>query len=292
MRFAWLLAVALLLAPSAIQAQEVPPAYQMERSATHSIRDTVSGRTYDLFVRVPPGYADAKNAGRRYPVLYMTDGGYTFLVATGISALGHSQKRLEEYVIVGISNATGEPPADARRRDLTPWVDASLSGVSGGAPAYLDFLVKQAMPAIESAYRIDPARRTLVGQSYGSLFGLWVLFTQPQHFSSYILTSPSIWYADHALWKLEADYAKSHKDLKARLYMTTGSFETVKPGSKDPRYNRENDMVGDQQEMARRLRARKYPGLQVVTDVSPGTFHETTFPVGLVQGLQWLYPAK
>ncbi len=292
MRLPWLLAAALLLAPPTIQAQDAPPAYQMERSATHSIRDTVSGRTYELFVRVPPGYAEPKNAGKRYPVLYMTDGGYTFLVATGISALGHSQKRLEEFIIVGIANAKGEPPADARRRDLTPWVDTSLSGVSGGAAAYLDFLVKQALPVIEGAYRIDPTRRTLVGQSYGSLFGLWVLFTQPQHFSSYILTSPSIWYADHALWRLETDYAKTHKDLKARLYMMTGSFETVKPGSKDSRYNRENDMVGDQQEMAKRLRARKYPGLQVISDVSAGTFHETTFPVGLIQGLQWLYPVK
>ncbi len=230
-----------------------------------------------------------KNAGRRYGVLYLTDGDYTFQVASGITRLAHNLKRLEEFILVGLPTAKGEDGMNSRRRDLTPWTDPDLSGVSGGAPTYLDFLVKQAMPLVEKTYRIDPARRTLVGQSYGGLFGLWVLFTQPQHFSSYILTSPSIWYKDYALRGLEADYAKAHKDLKAKVYMATGSFEAAKPG--DKRYNQSRDMVADQQDMARRLRARKYPGLQVLSEVSQGTYHETTFPVGLIQGLQWLYPA-
>ncbi|MFV3131803.1 alpha/beta hydrolase [Niveispirillum sp. KHB5.9] len=286
MRLPWFLAVALLFAAPAAPAEDAPPAYQMERSTVHTLHAKM-GRTFDLYVRVPPGYTDPKNAGKRYPVLYMTDGGYTFPTAAGISALGHSQKRLAEFIIVGIANATGEPPADARRRDLTPWASDSQPG-SGGAPAYLDFLVTEAMPVIEKTYRIDPARRTLVGQSYGGLFGLWVLFTEAQHFSSYILTSPSIWFKDYALVKLEGDFAKSNKDLKARLYMTTGQFEAAKPG--DARYNKNRDMVADQQEMAKRLRSRKYPGLRVMSDVSQGTYHETTFPVGLIQGLQWLYP--
>lgn len=289
MRSVWILAAALLFTPPVVRAQEAPPAYQVERTSVHTVTSAANGRTYDLYVKLPPSYADPKNAGKRYGVLYLTDGDYTFQVASGVTRLAHNLKRLEEFILVGLPNAKGEDGMDARRRDLTPWVDQSLSGVSGGAPAYLDFLVKEAMPLVEKTYRIDSARRTLVGQSYGALFGLWVLFTQPQHFSSYILTSPSIWYKDYALRTLEADYAKTHKDLKARVYMITGSFEAARPG--DSRYNRTRDMVADQQDMARRLRARKYPGLQVMSEVSQGTFHETTFPVGLIQGLQWLYPA-
>lgn len=289
MRFAWLLAVALLFTVQGAHAQESLPAYQVERTSVHTVTSAQNGRTYDLYVKLPPGYADPKNAGRRYGVLYLTDGDYTFQVASGITRLAHSQKRLEEFILVGLPTAKGENGMESRRRDLTPWTDPDLPSASGGAAAYLDFLVKEAMPLVEKTYRIDPARRTLVGQSYGGLFGLWVLFTQPQHFSSYILTSPSIWYKDYALRTLEADYAKGHKDLRARVYMTTGSFEAAKPG--DKRYNQSRDMVADQQDMAKRLRARKYPGLQVVAEVSQGTYHETTFPVGLIQGMQWLYPA-
>lgn len=289
MRSVWLLAAALFLTMPAVRAQEALPAYQVERTSVHTVTSGQSGRTYELYVKLPPGYADPKNAGRRYGVLYLTDGDYTFQVASGITRLAHNLKRLEEFILVGLPTAKGEDGMNSRRRDLTPWTDPDLSGVSGGAPAYLDFLVTQAMPLVEKTYRIDPARRTLVGQSYGGLFGLWVLFTQPQHFSSYILTSPSIWFKEYALRALEADYARTHKDLKAKVYMTTGSFEAAKPG--DKRYNQSRDMVADQQDMARRLRARKYPGLQVTSEVSPGTYHETTFPVGLIQGLQWLYPA-
>lgn len=289
MRSVWLLAAALFLTMPAVHAQEALPTYQVERTSVHTVTSGQSGRTYELYVKLPPGYADPKNAGRRYGVLYLTDGDYTFQVASGITRLAHNLKRLEEFILVGLPTAKGEDGMNSRRRDLTPWTDPDLSGVSGGAPAYLDFLVKQAMPLVEKTYRIDPARRTLVGQSYGGLFGLWVLFTQPQHFSSYILTSPSIWFKDYALRALEADYARTHKDLKAKVYMTTGSFEAAKPG--DKRYNQSRDMVADQQDMAKRLRARKYPGLQVTSEVSPGTYHETTFPVGLIQGLQWLHPA-
>lgn len=289
MRFVWLLAAALFLCMPAVQAQEDLPAYQVERTSVHTLTSVQNGRTYDLYVKLPPGYADPKNAGRRYGVLYLTDGDYTFQVASGITRLAHNLKRLEEFILVGLPTAKGENGMDSRRRDLTPWVDTDLAGLSGGAPAYLDFLVKQAMPLVERTYRVDPTRRTLVGQSYGGLFGLWVLFTQPQHFSSYILTSPSIWYKDYALRALEAVYAKQHNDLKARVYMATGSFEAAKPG--DSRYNKNRDMVADQQDMAKRLRGRKFPGLQVKSEVSQGTYHETTFPVGLIQGLQWLYPA-
>jgi len=291
MRFVCLLAACLLFTIVSARAQETAPAYQVERTSVHTVNSTKNGRTYDLYVKLPPGYADPKNADKRYAVLYLTDGDYTFQVASGITRLAHNLKRLEEFILVGLPNAKGENGMDARRRDLTPWVDDRTDGgrLGGGAPAYLDFLIKDAMPLVEKTYRIDATRRTLVGQSYGGLFGLWVLFTQPQHFSSYILTSPSIWYKEHALWGMEADYAKSHKDLKAKLYMATGSFEAARPG--DKRYNRESDMVANQQEMAKRLRARKYPGFQVVSEVSQGTYHETTFPVGLIQGLQWLYPA-
>lgn len=291
MRSTWLLAAALLFTSPAVQAQEALPAYQVERTSVHTLTSAQNGRTYDLYVKLPPGYTDPKNADQRYPVLYLTDGDYTFQVASGITRLAHNQKRLEEFILVGLPTAKGENGMDSRRRDLTPWNDEKASGgrLGGGAGAYLDFLVKEAMPLLEKTYRIDPARRTLVGQSYGGLFGLWVMFTQPQHFSSYILTSPSIWYKDRALLAMEAAYAKAHKDLKARVYMMTGSFEAAKPG--DKRFYQTLDMVADQQEMAKILRARNYPGLRVMAEVSQGTYHETTFPVGLIQGLQWLYPA-
>lgn len=270
-------------------AQQVAPPLPLERSAVHTLRATSTGRTYDIYVKLPPNYGAPENAGRRYPVIYLTDGDYTFQVASGVTRLPHNAGKLEQAILVGLPNAKGEDGMAARRRDLTPWENPAMPGPNGGGRAYVEFITGQVLPLIDATYRSDPARRTFVGQSYGGLLGLWILFSQPQHFSSYLLTSPSIWYAEKALMALEANYAKNHKELKARLFMATGAFEGVKKGTPSPRYNKETDMVGDQQKMARWLRGRGYKGFLVQDMVIPATIHETTFPIGLVYGLQWLY---
>ncbi|HYC05705.1 MAG TPA: alpha/beta hydrolase-fold protein [Azospirillaceae bacterium] len=275
---AMLMAVFLAAGPAA--AQEPPP-YQIERSAVLGLDSALLKRRYEVYVKLPPGYDLPENAGRRYPVLYLTDGPYTFQVASGVSRLTHSQKSLEEFILVGLSRAVGGDEQASRRRDYTPWRNPAIEGETGGALAYLQHLKAEVLPLVEQRYRIDPKRRTLVGQSYGALFGMWVALTEPELFRGYILTSTSIWFADKALLKLEAEQASRRKDLKADIYLAVGGLERGRV-----------DMVADQAELAKRLKSRKYPGLRLRADTIEGTVHETTFPVGLVHALMWLFPPR
>lgn len=260
--------------------------FVIENSGVIPIHSDALGRDYEIYVKTPPGYDKPENAGRRYPVLYLTDGPYTFQVASGLSRVPFSQERFHEFIIVGFSWEEGESPAISRRRDLTPWRDPQINGVTGGGEAYLGFLKQEAMPLIESRYRIDPASRTLGGQSYGGLFGLWTAFKEPDLFANYILTSPSIWFDDRQILKDEAAYSANHGDLHARIYLATGSREH--PGSGGCR-GCDNDMVADQARLIAVLKGRNYPGLRIKTTIVEDGFHETTFPVGLMQGMQWLY---
>ncbi|EJL26988.1 putative hydrolase of alpha/beta superfamily [Caulobacter sp. AP07] len=260
--------------------------FVIENSAVIPLHSKAVGRDYEIYVKTPPGYGKPENAGRRYPVIYLTDGPYTFQVASGLSRLPFSQDRFHEFIIVGLSWAHGDVPAASRRRDLTPWRDPEIGGVTGGGEAYFTFLKQEAMPLVEARYRVDPANRTLVGQSYGALFGLWVAFREPRLFANYILTSPSIWFDKGEIMKAEAAYAASHKDLPARIYLATGSHEHPGPGGCA---GCDNDMVADQARLAATLKSRNYPGLEIKTHVVEDGFHETTFPVGLMRGLQWLY---
>lgn len=260
--------------------------FEIENSAVIPIRAKASGRDYEIFVKTPPGYDKPENAGRRYPVIYLTDGPYTFQVASGLSRVPFSQGRFNEFVIVGLSWAKGDPPADSRRRDLTPWRDPEVKGETGGGPAHFAFLKDEVMPLVEGRYRLDPANRTLAGQSYGALFGLWVAFHAPETFQNYILTSPSVWFAGKQALKDEAAYAAGHKDLKARIYLATGSREHPGAGGCP---GCEHDMVADQAQLVGVLKSRNYPGLKVRADLAEDGFHETTFPVGLMRGMQWLY---
>lgn len=260
--------------------------FVIENSAVIPIHSEVVGRSYEIYVKTPPGYDKPENASRRYPVLYLTDGPYTFQVASGLSRVPFSQERFHEFVIVGFSWAGGEAPANSRRRDLTPWRDPEIDGVTGGGETYFAFLKQEAMPLVEARYRIDRASRTLAGQSYGGLFGLWVAFHEPQLFANYILTSPSIWFHQREILKAEASYAANHKDLPARIYLATGAREH--PGSGGCA-GCDNDMVADQARLVAVLKGRNYPGLRIRTTVVADGFHETTFPIGLMQGMQWLY---
>lgn len=257
--------------------------FQIEHSTVVPIESKLLGRRYEAYVKTPPGYDAPENRSRTYPVLYMTDGAYTFQVASAITMVPFNHNRLKQFIIVGISNTVNEDPAAARRRDLTPWVMEKY-GQTGESAKYLEFLKRELIPTVENKYRIDPDRRVLSGQSLGGSFGLWVAFTEPSLFGSYVLTSPSIWWAKHALLDVEANYARNHKDLKAKIFLAVGQME--RPGECQ---TCTADMAGGVETIAQRLRSRKYPSLQLKSEVTAGTYHETTFPIGLTKGLQWLF---
>ncbi|MBO9664982.1 alpha/beta hydrolase-fold protein [Dokdonella sp.] len=283
------LAVAGSPAPTATPAN--PPAFQIERSAVHTIASVKLKRSYDLYVKLPPGYDKPENVQRKYPVLYLTDGPYTFQVASGVTRVPFNHGTFEDFILVGLSYAQGDDPVVSRERDLTPLVDLrSKSTPTGGGPAYLDFIRDEAIPLIEKTYRTDPRRRSLAGQSYGGLFGIWVMFNEPELFQNYILTSASLWYNKKAMFDAETAYAKTHADLKANLYMAIGSTEY--PGGCGDAPSQCPDgpnMVAQQAEMLKRLASRKYKSLALHGKVVEGAFHTTTFPVGLLWALQDVY---
>lgn len=284
----WISIAALFLmpAPPALSEADVAEPYAVPRSAVHEVA-TDKGRAYKLYVATPPGYGRAENAERRYPVIYLNDGELFFLAATGEPLLSYYNGVLEETIVVGISYAVGENPIASRQRDLTPVKDEGFQTDTGGGADYLRVLKSEVIPLIEGAYRTDKKRRTLAGHSLGATFCAYVLLTEPGLFANYILISPALWYAGHAVAGLESVYAQSHDELTARVYMAVGDLEGPKGGL------RAVDMVNDEIAFAARLRSRNYKGLDLRDDVlDGGVNHATAFPIAYLRALEWLFPAK
>ena len=266
------------------------PPFQIERSHVHTLASRTLGRSYDIYVKLPPGYDQPENAQKKYPVVYLTDGPYTFQVASGVTRVPFNHGTFDEFILVGLSYAQGEDPVQSRERDLTPFPDLRNKPYpTGGAAAYLDFLEHEAMPLAETTYRIDPAQRTIAGQSYGGLFGLWVLFTEPHLFRNYVLTSASLWYNRRAMFPLEAKFAAQHRDLNANVYFAIGANEHPAPCGRLPSECSDENMVADQAAMVKALRSRRYRNLKVHAKIVEGAYHTTTFPVGLLWALQDLF---
>lgn len=255
--------------------------YEIAGSQVWDVPDPATGRTYQVFVQLPPSYG--REPGRRYPTLYVTDADYAFPVVRQVARrMNLDRPRVEEFILVGLSYAVGDDPVVSRTRDYT----ASPVNGGGGGAAYQAYLKASALPFIESRFRADPARRLLLGHSFGGLLGAQIMFSEPELFSGYALGSPSLWHGREAIFAAEAAYAERHKDLPAKVYMYIGEEETVGPGR-----NQRYDMVGDNARLTRILGSRNYPGLTVTNEVLADEDHLSVAPRGFTRALTTLLPA-
>lgn len=266
--------------------------YEVVDTQVWDVPDPKSGRDYQVFVALPASYE--KEPSRRYPVLYVTDADYAFAMVKQIARRlnGHGPA-IEDFILVGLSYSVGDHGMPSRRRDYTPTPNGPGSdvakGVHGEGKQYLEYLKHSAMPFIAGKYRTDEARRLFLGHSYGGLLGAQALLTDPDMFAGYVLGSPSFWYDNKVMWSFEKRYAKSHKDLPAKVYLYVGEYEDMKPG--DARYATRYNMVTDARYFEKTLKSRQYPSLQLKLDVLNDEDHLSVAPRGFTHGLKYLLPA-
>jgi hypothetical protein len=275
-----------------------PVPYTLKDTEVWTIRARKLERSYQLYVSLPESY---REGGRRYPLLFVTDADYAFPLVRSIAGrVGHRGRDLEDFILVGISYAVGDTPEFSRRRDYTPSPSnlekrSDMPGrkpVYGEAEAFRLFLTDDVFPFIARTYRVDMSRKIYAGHSYGGLFGLHVLLTEPKMFSHYIIGSPSLWFDQRVMFRREQEFAGAHSDLAANLFMGIASFETVNKDANNPRYSRNLDMIGDLQAFEKALTSRNYPGLKLKSEIIPDEDHLTVFPTIITRGLQWALSVK
>lgn len=85
------------------------------------------------------------------------------------------------------------------------------------------------MAVAAAKFPIDTSQLGLFGMSAGGFFATWVMFQPDTPFNKYIISSPAMAYGNGEAFRLEADYAKTHKDLAVGLYMSAGGLEATDP---------------------------------------------------------------
>ncbi|OAM62018.1 hypothetical protein A8L48_06285 [Rhizobium rhizogenes] len=244
--------------------------------------DPASGRRYEIYISLPADYSERPE--RNYPLLVIADGGRAFPKLSCDARLLAENRQVEEAVVVGLSYALGEALEDSRRRDYTPVTLPGSGRIYGGATAYQNYLRDVVLHYVEDRYRIASGRRIFWGHSYGGLLGAHILLTEPSLFQTYILGSPSFWFADEAIYRLEDDYAKRRHQLNAHVLFYVGGLETSRH---DPaRKGKTNDMVAGMQKFQSRLRSRGYGGLNISSKIMEGTDHISAVRPGFMWGLR------
>lgn len=193
---------AILLAGT-VQAEIVAtalPAHTIPNSQLRALPRNAAGRQYLLHVSVPASYA--KETGRRYPVVYVTDGYWDFVKMDAIRGALVYDKYVPEFIVVGLGYV-GEnlDYGDLRRWELSP-VPFGGGGpaASGHAADFLKTIETEIIPLIEREYRVDSSHRVLAGASLGGLFTLHAMYTKPDLFSGYIAATPAVVLGDDWLF--------------------------------------------------------------------------------------------
>ncbi|HEX8707267.1 MAG TPA: alpha/beta hydrolase-fold protein [Pyrinomonadaceae bacterium] len=143
-------------------------------------------------VWLPPGYDSEPS--RRYPVLYMQDGG-SVLVVWRMDEIAKPlilARQIEPLIIVMVSNGGTQ---DDRFDEYTP--TRAVGFKSGGkADSYGRMLTEELKPFIDSEYRTlpDAAHTALGGTSLGGLVSLYLGLKYPTVFGRLAVMSPSVWW--------------------------------------------------------------------------------------------------
>jgi predicted alpha/beta superfamily hydrolase len=217
-------------------------------------------QVFSISVALPHSYAQDDQA---YPVVYVLDANGTFGLATETIRWLNVFSEIPEAIVVGI----GYPVRTFKETDAG----------SGQAAAFLRFIREELVPFVNTNYRTTPGDNALVGFSFGGLFGLYTLFSQPDTFRRYIVGSPSVWWDKEMILGVAKDYAARNKGLAARVCMSVGGSEPM-------------FMIAGMYKMADEM--LKYEGLELTIRFFEGETHASCIPAFVSWGLRVAFAQK
>ena len=180
---------------------------------------------------------------KRYPVLYMHDGqnlykdedaGYG--MAWGISDF--LLKTELPLIVVGIDcNVEGHKRLD----EYGPWANEKMKKefnttdeVGGEGKKYIEFVVKELKPLIDTKYRTDREDTSMAGSSMGGLISSYAACVYPHVFKKVAALSSSYWFNEKEIETLikESDISQIEK-----FYLDIGTNEVEEAEANEQNIN-------------------------------------------------------
>lgn len=187
--------------------------------STFSIQAPQLDTIKKIWIYLPKSY---KTSNKKFPVIYMHDAQNLFDKETSYVGEWKVDEALDslenpEAIIVGIEH--GE---EKRIDELTPFPHEKYGG--GKADAYLDFLVNNLKPHVDSTYRtLGSYENTgIFGSSLGGLISFYAALKYPETFGMIGVYSPSFWFNDKIFDMAE----NAELNTNTRFYFLVGTDES------------------------------------------------------------------
>ncbi|CAF3338648.1 unnamed protein product [Rotaria socialis] len=234
--------------------------------------------TRRIWIYLPRSYSIESN--RRYPVVYAHDGQNLFDTRTSFSGEWGIDESLDalsqQLIVVGIDNGGSE-----RINELTPFPNSNYGG--GQADKYLDFIVKNLRPYINTHFRTKPERENtaILGSSLGGLCSLYAALRHEDIFGLIGIFSPSLWFTNDIY-----TYAQNHRfqNSPPRLYFVGGQLES-------------SSMISDMQRMVNLLKGttkeyKEDKNQLAIIIASDGQHQEWFWKREFPNSIKWLFPSS
>ena len=270
-----LLALVLLMLVDALPADSFDPSRLQGLGDTryHAFESETLGHVLHIYVRIPEGAE--QNPGRRYPTVYLLDGGIHFPMLSSYYHYLRLDEELPELMLVGISYGSDTfDGGNFRSSDFTaPTQDRAWWGK---APVFQSVLERELMPMIEARYPSDSGQRIIFGQSLGGQFVLYSTLTRPDLFWGHIASNPALHRnLNYFLgWKGAGEMPRD----ATRLFLAQGELEDLRFKAPATEWIEYWSAPG-----------REKPFLLEVR-VLAGHTHLSAGTESFRQGLQWLFP--
>ncbi len=199
----------------AASAQPAPKAEErvtLELGVRRELRSTILKSSRWLLISLPRGYETGKE---RYPVVFTLDGRSNFEHTTAAARFLALTGVIPPVIVVGIESPD-------RGLDYTPPSTSDrpppgITGKTGGAPQFLEFIEKEVVPLIEKDYRVQPFR-ALIGHSLGGLFATYAYYAKPELFKGVVALDPSVFWNQGQIARDFSAYLSKEKPESGRRY--------------------------------------------------------------------------
>lgn len=266
MKKATLSYILLILILVSCKKEEFSPALTEE----FSIQSTSNGATYNIKVALPEDYSpDAQ----KYATLYVLDGEEDFdFVADKCSSISNDFATSNVLVVsIGYGND--------RAVDYTP-VKGGGGAVSGGGGAekFMLFIKNELIPEMENRYYADTSRstRTILGHSFGGLFGAFAFANFNNVFGNYILLSPSLWYDNEITFRMEQEHRDINKNNHQLVFLGLGEMENG------------GQMLAPFKAFTQLLE-NNYPDMKITSHIEPKLNHMGSKKPNIIEGLNFYF---
>lgn len=238
------------------------------------------GRRSDLYVWLPPGYT--RRRARRYPVIYLHDGGNLFDRRTAFAgetweadrALTGLHEKGHDVIAVGIPCSP-----DRRIEEYSPYYQVGVGG--GDADTYVTFLTDHLKPWVDAALRTRPEREhtMIAGSSLGGVVSLHAWLRRPDVFGGVGAFSTAFWVpGERHLLELEEALAAPHPPT--RFSLDVGGQEIPDAAHRQDAYQRDTERI---------VGAMQRAGVPLLYTYDSQSFHfESAWAARLPAALAWL----